>query len=331
MMQIDYSVVIRTTGNAHEKYQRLLDSIDMLVPQPKEIIVVLPDGYHLPEERLGRETFLFCPKGMVRQRMTGIDACKTDYALVCDDDVSFPPDFVEKLHRPLSEGRGFFSAAPLYSFLPRKGLNTVICILMASAVPTVFHRHDRYVSVLKSTGYSYNRHLERVPGKYYETQSAAWTCFYADVKALRKLEFGRETWLDANGYSAMDDQTMFYKAWLMGMKTIVVADAEYEHLDGKTSTRNNRPAAVYSGMFNRVVFWHRYQYSQAGALGRIPLCIALTYYLCWVTIRNTFALLRGRITRETFLLSWRGVRDARKYLKTEEYRDLPPVVRGRPE
>ena len=59
---IDYSVVIRTTGNAHEKYQNLLNSVSNLIPPPKEIIVVLPEGYDLPEEKLGWETYYFSPK-----------------------------------------------------------------------------------------------------------------------------------------------------------------------------------------------------------------------------------------------------------------------------
>ena len=41
---LDYSVIIRTTGKAGAKYQGLLDSIAGLEPQPREVIVVLPDG-----------------------------------------------------------------------------------------------------------------------------------------------------------------------------------------------------------------------------------------------------------------------------------------------
>ena len=157
MENIDYSVIIRTTGNAHLKYQKLLDSISLLAPQPKEVLVVLPEGNELPEERLGWETFLFCPKGMVRQRLEGINACKTAYALICDDDVTFPSDFVKKLYLPIKAGIAAFSVAPLYSFLPDPGINMLADILMAKAVPMLFHRADRYVSVLKSTGYLYNR------------------------------------------------------------------------------------------------------------------------------------------------------------------------------
>lgn len=330
MDRIDYSVIIRTTGNANEKYQKLLKSIAQLDPQPLEVIVVLPEGNDLPAERLGWESFHFCKRGMVRQRMEGIGHCKTRYALICDDDISFSSDFVKKLHAPIKYGIGCFSAAPLYSFLPDEGMNTAVCILMASAVPTILHRNSRYISVLKSTGYSYNRHLDRTSHKYYETQSAAWTCFYADVKALRNLEFDKEaSWLDAHGYSALDDQTMFYKAWLMGLKTIIVSDAKYEHLDAKTSTRNNKSSVLFSRGFNRLVFWHRFIYTQQKNIIEKGLAqAAFCYYLLWVQIQYFSSVLRHRMTFAEWS-EWRnGFRAAKKYLESKEYLGLPLIVRG---
>ena len=329
MDRIDYSVIIRTTGNANEKYQKLLNSIAQLDPQPLEVIVVLPEGNDLPAERLGWESFHFCKRGMVRQRMEGIGHCKTRYALICDDDISFPDDFVKKLHEPIKDGLGYFSAAPLYSFLPDEGMNTAVCILMASAVPTLLHRNTRYVSVLKSTGYSYNRHLDRSSHKYYETQSAAWTCFYADIQALKKVELDREAWLDSHGYSALDDQTMFYKAWIMGFKTIVVSDAEYEHLDAKTSTRKNKSAVLYSRGFNRLVFWHRFIYKQQNrGAGKGVSLVAFAYYVFWVEIQHISAVLRHRLTIGEWVEWRKGFRAAKKYLKSKEYMGLPPIVRG---
>ena len=107
---IDYSVIIRTTGKAGEKYRCLLQSISKLEPQPKEVIVVLPEGYSLPEEQLGWEKFYFCPKGMVTQRMYGVEKCKTKYALNTDDDIAFEADFVKKLHEQVCNGMyGFCS------------------------------------------------------------------------------------------------------------------------------------------------------------------------------------------------------------------------------
>lgn len=323
-MDIDYSVVIRTTGKAGEKYAGLLASIDRLVPKPKEVIVVLPEGYALPEEQLGWETFYFCPKGMVIQRMTGISKCTTRYALICDDDVRFDADFVRKLYQPVKEGQCRLSAGPLYSFLPPKGANAVLCTVMASAAPTLLHKSDRYISVLRSSGYSYNRNLQ--PVGCYETQSVAWTCFFAEVSAIREIDFQAESWLDSHGYSALDDQTMFYKAWLRGIKTIVVADAIYEHLDAKTSTRNNMEPVLLSMGFNRVVFWHRFIYrQQKNSLSRAWAAVCFAYYALWTILFELLSLMRKKMTRNDFRIRLRGFSNGWRYIKSEAYRALPEV------
>ena len=90
---IDYSVIIRTTGKAGEKYRKLLSSITALEPQPKEVIVVLPDGYDLPEDQLGWETFYHCPKGMING----------DAVSFIDSDDTLEPDMYELLVKTTEE------------------------------------------------------------------------------------------------------------------------------------------------------------------------------------------------------------------------------------
>lgn len=318
---IDYAVIIRTTGRAGEKYRRLLASIDALEPKPREVIVVLPEGYDLPPERLGWETFYFCPKGMVIQRLYGIAQCKTKYALISDDDIAFEPDFVRKLAAPLETGKYGISAGPLTVFFPEPGIPTAASMVLGGAVPTVLHR-DRYNTVLKTTGYSFNRHLE--PGRLYETQSAPWTCFFADVQKLRSIRFEDELWLDRNSYSAHDDTAMFYKAWLRGVTPVIVTDAPYQHLDAKTSKLGN-PRAPFASGFNTVVFWHRFIYSQSGSLpGKLWAKLCIHYHIFAQFLLGMLRRLRGGVStgNPTFR---DGVRAGWQWIESEEYAALPPV------
>lgn len=325
MEHIDYSVIIRTIGKAGDIYQNLLSSIARLVPQPREVIVVLPEGYAEPEEKLGWETFYYSPKGMVSQRMYGVNKCKTSYALICDDDVCFEADFVRKLHKPITEGLCSLSAGPLYSFLPVKGSKAAISALSGASVPTLFHR-DRYVSVLRTAGYSYNRHLQSEKQKYYEAQSLAWTCFYADVRALRSVGLEDEVWLDANGYAAYDDQTMFYKAWLRGIKTMVVADALYVHQDAKTSTRNNKPIVLRCLALNRIIFWHRFIYRmERNCFGRAWAKLCFAYRLFWDKAWAYFYYASKRYSKEDWDAVLQAHRDGWRYVKSEVYQKMPPV------
>lgn len=325
MDTINYSVIIRTLGNAGEKYRLLLESVEKLEPKPAEVIVVLPEGYDLPKETLGWEKFFYSKKGMVYQRMEGVAQCSTKYALICDDDVMFDTDFVQKLYPPVRDGLCAFSAGPLYSFLPEPGIRSLLCTVMASAVPTILHRKTRYVSVLNSTGYSYNRHLKS--GSFYEAQSLAWTCFFADVNALRRIDFSDELWLEKHGYTAMDDQTMFYKAWLRGMKTIVVADADYVHMDAKTSIRNNKSNVLYSCKFNRVVFWHRFILGgKRTLLGKSAARLAFVYRMTWERFLDALAVHRQKMTAADLKIAREGYLDAWRFVKSPEYKSLNPVA-----
>ncbi len=218
-----------------------------------------------------------------------------------------------------------FSIAPLYSFLPDSRKTVFIDALMAGAMPMVLHRKDRYISILKSTGYSYNKHLDHFQKKYYETQSAPWTCFFADVQAFKHVRLEQEVWLDAHNYSALDDQTMFYKAWLMGKKTITVADAFYEHLDAGTSKRNNKPAVLYSYSFNRVVFWHRFILTRQKTMwGKVFARIAFSYYMICYLAWKKVNIYRGRLRKDDYRICKQGYADGKAYLKKQEYQELPP-------
>ena len=322
---IDYSVIIRTTGKAGEKYRKLLSSIDSLVPKPKEVIVVLPEGYDLPTDQLGWETFYFCPKGMVIQRMVGIANCKTKYALITDDDIAFESDFVQKLHAPLADEKYSISAGPLVEFFPRSGFPAIMSILTGASGPSIFHR-ERYNTVWRTTGYSYNRNIKIGSDKLYETQSAAWTCFYADIIRLKSIRFDDEQiWLDKNGYSAHDDTAMFYKAWLRGEKSVIVANAPYQHLDAKTSTRGNMETVLYASGFNDVVFWHRYLKGD-NLFEQIWSKLCIHYRFLSQSFYNRLNKFRSRMTSSEINAFESGVKDGWKWIKTEEYNSIPSIM-----
>lgn len=322
---IDYSVIIRTLGKAGDKYRELLKSIDRLKPAPKEVIVVLPEGYEKPSDSLGYEIYYYCHKGMVEQRLYGINKCRTKYALIVDDDLRFPSDFVQKLYEPLNGGKYKISIAPLIQFLPQTQKQIIASALMGGAVPTVFHK-DRYNTVLRTTGYSYNRRIKQTKQKYCLTQSAPWTCFFAEIQALRKLHFEDEAWLDRNGYSSKDDTAMFYKAWLRGNKTVVVCDAEYEHLDAKTSTSGISTRVAYASGFNTVVFWHRFLYSQEkSCVLRLWCKICLHYFFLANHIVLILKSLSNENNKEALAANRKGVHDGKDWIQSEEYKNIKPV------
>lgn len=105
---MEYTVTIRTLGTAGEKYQKTLDSIKRQTIHPKDIIIVLPYGYSEPKEKLGYERFVYSEKGMLSQRITGINLCTTELILAIDDDIEFQSDFIESLIKTLEKTNSDF-------------------------------------------------------------------------------------------------------------------------------------------------------------------------------------------------------------------------------
>ena len=325
MEPLNYSVIIRTTGKAGEKYACLLASIEALEPRPTEVVVVLPEGYDLPPERLGWETFYFCPKGMVTQRLYGIQVCKTPYALICDDDIAFGSDFVQQLSRPVMDGGYGISAGPLLELFPPKGIQSLFWALGAAAVPS--HNSDApYTVMLRTTGYIYNRNIDLEHTRIYEAQSYCWACFFADMEKLRNIHMEDEIWLDKLGYSAHDDTVMFYKAWLRGVKTAIVSTAAYQHLDGKTST-HGRPVQVKRAMgFTRLVLWHRFFYAQASGLEKPWCLVCIAYRTMFQSCTDLIRCIAGKRPFAEVKAYIEGTIHAIKWVKTPEYQNLPQLV-----
>lgn len=325
-MDFRYSVAIRTLGTAGEKYQKLIDSIDCQKIQPEQVIVVLPEGYKPPDYQKGFEQFIFSPKGMIEQRLYAVDEIKSDYILFCDDDVSFSPDFTEKLADALINGGYDCAAGPLLSFFPPSGIKYLAASLLGGACVMLHGKSEQYVRLLNTGGWSYNRSITLNKHQFYKTDSLAWTCFCVSKKAVQAIHFEDEIWAGKNGYAAYDDQLFFVKLWINGFRLCVVSDAEYQHNDGKTSTQDLKLEPVYAHARNHVVFWHRCMYSLArNPIKKIWMKICLNYY---IIMNSIYSLLKDRhkIGKTVFYATRTGFSDGKKFLKSNEYKSLPSVL-----
>ena len=117
---------------------------------------------------------------------------------------------------------------------------------------------------------------------------------------------------------------MFYKAHLMGYRTVVVTDAAYVHADAKTSTRDINLIPRYCEAFNRTVFWHRFIYlSQKNAIGRFSARICFAYKkMCTILYEWIYYILK-RNDKQCLDLTKKGMKDAYEYIGSKEYSLLP--------
>lgn len=326
MENFEYSVAIRTLGTAGTKYQKLIDSIKNSNIQPKNIFVVLPEGYKPPDYRIGTETFIFSKRGMIAQRLKALEYIDTEYALFCDDDVEFDSTFVEKLADPLINNGYSCSAGPLLDFFPPDGLKYLFASFLGGACKMIRDKEANYVRILNTGGWSYNRNINTTEHKLYNTESLAWTCFFIKTDVFRKINLDEEIWIDRNGYAAYDDQTMFYKLVLNNYKVCVVSDALYKHNDAKTSTRDLKLEPVYAHSFNHFVFWHRFLYTPCKSkTKKIWMKICINYYITMSKTYNLLLLLVKQRKKEDLAASNKGFVDAKYYIKSREYQSLPKI------
>lgn len=325
---ISFSVAIRTLGHAGAKYQKLLDSIAHSEIQPQKVVVVLPEGYSKPKERLGYEEFVYCSKSMVGQRLEALKYIDSEYTLFLDDDISFSPDFISKLAQPLIQKMYDCSTGPLFSFFPASRAGALAGTVTASVAVSLFHR-DMYVKILRSGGWSYHI-FDTEEERYYPTESFAWTCFLIRTQTMRSLNMEDEIqWLEKNEYAYGDDRVMAYKLVKRGHRACIVSNALYAHNDAKTSTS---PAEIsnikpyYCRSFFQIVFWHRFiqKMEQSKMLKFINfLCIAY-----WTISTFCYQLLKAVLTRgywPLFHAFMQGIKGGIRYVRSEEYKRLMPV------
>lgn len=325
-----YSIAIRTLGTAGEKYKKLLDSIAKLSIQPEKIIVVLPEGYELPEYKLGSEEFVYSQKGMIMQRLKALEYITSDFTLFCDDDVELEKNFIEKLASPILSGQYDCSAGPLLEFFPPASLKYKLASLIGGACIMLRGKKGTYVRILRTGGWSYNRDINTDSNRIYRTESLPWTCFLIKTDVMKKIRFEDEMWSEKFGYAAFEDRAMFYKLVKNGYESCVVANAKYIHNDGKTSTKKMRLEPIYARAFNHYVFWHRYLYSLSKSLAeRVWTNICISYYMMMTMLYSKILFLTKKNTREMNQILKQGFKDAKKYVKSTEYKSIPSVYVGR--
>ncbi len=316
---MEYTAVIRTLGRAGEKYQTLLDSLKSQTLPPSDIIVYIAEGYPVPEETIGRERYVYVQKGMVAQRALPYSEVRTEWILFLDDDVYLPSDAVEVMFQALGKNQADISSLDIYDNAHR---SLKFKVFMALSAKMCSRRDDGWAyRVMRTTGFSYNRKPER---DACWAQTNAGACFFCRKETFLSLHFEDESWLDTLPYALGDDQIMFYKAYLMGYKQLTLFNSGIIHLDAGTSmvSSEREQRLIYSDLWFRRIFWDRFiQKPETSKPMRTYniLCIA---YL--VTFSLLSSLLKFRFDILKIKLS--ALEDARQFLQSDTYRNLPPIV-----
>lgn len=317
---MEYTAVIRTLGKAGEKFQKLLDSLAAQTLKPSAIIVYIADGYPIPSETIGVERYVYVKKGMIAQRALPYDEVNTEYILFLDDDLQFPPDTVETMFRLLQQENADVISPDIFPNAERPFGQE----LMMTLSGRMRSRKDDGLwgyKVMRTAGYSYNRHPSK---EIYQSQTNAGACFLCRKRDFTDIHFEEELWLDRQGYALGEDQVMFYKMYLNGLKILTWYRHGFIHLDGGVNLdKSKKKNVIYADFFFKTVFWHRFIYKTEMATNLQFLNVLSIGYAI------LFAFLVSLIKFDycVFKIKYTAVKDAISFISNDKYKTLSPIKR----
>ncbi|MCM1138964.1 MAG: glycosyltransferase [Muribaculum sp.] len=314
-----YTAVIRTLGTAGDKYQRELDSLRAQTMPPEEIIVYIAEGYPLPEETCGKERYVYVKKGMIAQRALQYDEVDTEWILFLDDDVYLPTNGVEQLFNAVDEYGADVISPDVFDNASRS-LKSEILMTVSGRMRA--RRGDRKwgYKVMRTAGYSYNKVQER---GIFLSQSNAGPCGLCRKADFLKIRFADELWLDKMGYPIGEDQIMYYKMYLSGLKVMTLYGSGIEHLDagGNLGNKEKEQRVVGADYFFRRVFFDRFILKpERNVMKRLWSRICIGYFYAFGL---TVSSIKGE--KEVLRIKCEALRRANEFLKSETYRKLPLI------
>lgn len=312
---MEYTAVIRTLGKGGDYYQKTLDSLILQSIPPSAIIVYIAEGYALPAETVNREQHVYVKKGMVAQRALQYKEVKTEYILFLDDDVYLPPTGVETLYHELQQCKGDV-ISPYVFYNHKKSIKEKIRLsFFGREVCRLFGNRWGF-KVLSTAGFSYINNPKKA---VYESQTNAGPCFLCRKKDFLNIKYEDELWLDETPYAFPDDQVMFYKMYLSGLKILTSYDSGIVHLDAGSSTGgvDRTCKVIYSEYRNKLIFWYRFLYSnEKNYLLRLWKIACITYVYGLQSVNAGYKLSRGK--REEANAFFRATKDALNFIRNKK-------------
>ena len=316
---MEYTAVIRTLGKAGEKYQTLLDSLNKQTVPPVQILVYIAEGYAIPKETIGKERYIYVKKGMVAQRALRYDEVDTEYILFLDDDVYLPKNAVELLYYYLMENQANVISPDVFLNAERSLIGKLMMAISGRMWP---HRDDGKwgYKVMRNSGYSYN--INPQPG-IYSSQTNAGPCFFCRKMDFLKIHFEEELWMDQQRYALGDDQVMFYKMYLMGLKQLTWFYSGIRHLDAGTAMIDDESVQrmITADFRFKIIFWHRFIYQPDNSfLSKVWSCICVGYTFGFALL---ISVLKGNWN--ILHLKYKAIKDAIQFIESDKYQRLPQI------
>ncbi len=320
---MSYSVAIRTLGKSGNALKRELISLHSQTLPPEKIIIYIAKGYSRPDFQIGIEEYVEVEKGMVAQRALQYREITSQYIMLLDDDVELAPNSAEILLNELHELSA--DCVAVDSFQNHK--MSFLSKLKAAIGGLVFPHSDKnWAFKLHSNGsFSY---INDPQNRIYRSQSAAGPASLWRKEKFLSLYLEDEKWLDRLGFPYGEDELLFYKLHINGGKLYVSFDSGVLNLDGKSASSEFQldPRKFYVRGMSNGIRWYRMHYEPLKRKKKkVKAYIGYIGKSTWIG-SIYFALSVLKLNPKIFKSYIGGLRAAKKYVHSEEYKKIPSFI-----
>lgn len=239
-------------------------------------------------------------RGMITQRVAGVQASRTRLTLLLDDDLVLPSGFIQTMVAAL-DGNGAHCVIPwVQEARPRRGLLRIFFCVFLLAVPYRGKGGNRY---LPSGGYLYS--LEPPShGEAFESEGGIGWAFLVDTEFARTHPQRVDMQQADTLYSTREDAAFSQALKLAGGRIFMVNAGPLLHLGGTTLLDRRRLFWQWeSEIRDNVMFWRSYIYGpMTSRFARVAARAALAWRLV-----GSMMLALATVVRTKSIAPLRGV------------------------
>jgi len=256
---------------------------------------------------------------MVAQRALKYDEVDTEYMLLLDDDLWLPADLMESMFKYLCAYNADVISPDIYPNHKRSIL-TELMMTVSGRMRARRYDHKYGYKVMSTSGYSYNK---KPDSPIYISNTNAGACCLCRKKDFLMINFADELWMDHMPYAIGEDQVMFYKMYLYGLKQLTYYHSGIRHLDAGDNLGNKgkEKQLVENDYFFRRVFFQRFLLEpEKSILWKLWKKSCISYFFI-------FGLLVSLIKGDTDMCRRKiaAITNAKRFIASREYKKLPKI------
>ena len=136
------------------------------------------------------------------------------------------------------------------------------------------------------------------------------------------MNYQDENWIDAVPYALGDDQVIYYKMHLNGLRILTWYTHGLIHLDGgQNYLAEKERSLIYSDFRFKMIFWHRFIYKpEKNRLLKVWNCLTIGYSFVF-----SFVVSLLKLRFDILKVKYSAIKDGISFIRSKKYKSLPLI------